>query len=231
MKAKSIFVYFLVALLSLAASAVRAAVTIPLEVDDTGFVDSAGRRCNVQAPFRRIISLYGAHTENLYAMGAGDQVIGVGSNDDWPPEATSKPVHSYHDDLEKFLAVQPDLVLVRPMIDRGYGQLIRQLEDHGVLVVSLQPSSLEQMFVYWRILGLLAKRQAAAHHMIMNFKETMVRIRHLTAAIQAKKRVYFEAIHDRMRTFYPHLFSNDGEASGCPPTRKSLEVVSNPPLP
>ena len=160
---------------------------IALTVNDTLFSDSSGRRIVVHTPFRRIISLYGAHTENLYAMGAGDQVIGVGSNDEWPPEVRSKPVHSYHDDLEKFLAVQPDLILLRPMIDRGYGQLIRQLEGHGVRVVSLQPSSMDQMFVYWQILGLLTGRQEAARGMTAHFKETMNRTRRLTAAIPEKK--------------------------------------------
>jgi iron complex transport system substrate-binding protein len=203
MAGKFIFTYLLIVLLSMAGTAARAAASIALTVNDTLFSDSSGRRIVVHTPFRRIISLYGAHTENLYAMGAGDQVIGVGSNDEWPPEVRSKPVHSYHDDLEKFLAVQPDLILLRPMIDRGYGQLIRQLEDHGVRVVSLQPSSLDQMFVYWQILGLLTGRQEAARGMTAHFKETMNRTRRLTAAIPEKKRVYFEAIHDCMRTFAP----------------------------
>ena len=75
-------------------------------------VDQSGRRITVEKPFDRIISLYGAHTENLFAMGAGEQIIGVSPHEDYPAEALRKPVFSYHDDPEKFLAGRPDLVLV-----------------------------------------------------------------------------------------------------------------------
>lgn len=174
-----------------------------LVLDDQGIVDSAGRRIVTKAPFERIISLYGAHTENLFALGARQQVIGVTRHDDYPPEVKTKPVHSYHDDLEKFLMARPDLVLIRPMIDRGYGQLIRRLEDSGITVISLQPASLDQMFIYWRILGRITGRPAAAAQMVRHFRTTSHAVRRLTASIPEKKRVYFEAIHDRMRTFAP----------------------------
>lgn len=166
-------------------------------------IDSAGRRIETAKPFQRIISLYGAHTENLFAMNAQERLIGVTRNEDWPPEASAKPVFSYHDDLEKFLVARPDLVLIRPMIDRGYARLIKQLEQHGIVVVSLQPGTINEMYVYWRILGTLAGCKAEAERMIEVFKETIGCMAQRTAALPVKKRVYFEAIHDRMRTFSP----------------------------
>ncbi len=170
---------------------------------DHGITDSHGRQVKVPAPFRRIISLYGAHTENLYTLGAAERLIGVGRNEDWPPDAAECPVYSYRDGLEKFLAAKPDLVLIRPMIDRGYSRLVQRLEAHGITVVSLQPGSLEQMFVYWTILGKLSGRPSEARQMIARFKQTTDRFQRRTAFIESKKRVYFEAIHDRMRTFAP----------------------------
>lgn len=179
------------------------ATAADLTVESGAVIDAAGRRVPTDRPFRRIISLYGAHTENLFTLGARAQVVGVTRNDDWPAEAQAKPVFSYHDGLEKFLAARPDLVLIRPMIDRGYARLMRSLEAHGITVASLQPTTLEQMYVYWEILGRLTGRQAAAAQMTARFKRTTARIASLTAAIPDKKRVYFEAIHDRMRTFAP----------------------------
>ena len=125
-------------------------------------VDQSGRRIRVEKPFARIISLYGAHTENLFALGCGDQIIGVSPNEDYPTEALRKPVFSYHDDPEKFLAGRPDLVLVRPMIDRGYPAFAQRMQKSGIAVVSLQPGTVAEMFVYWEILGLLTGRQAGA---------------------------------------------------------------------
>jgi iron complex transport system substrate-binding protein len=39
----------------------------------------------------RIVSLLSSATEILFAVGAGDQVIGIGHECDWPPEATFRP--------------------------------------------------------------------------------------------------------------------------------------------
>jgi len=66
-------------------------------LDDRTVQDQGGRTLGVQKPFERIISLYGAHTENLYSLGAGHRVVGVSRNETFPPEAMEKPVFSYHD--------------------------------------------------------------------------------------------------------------------------------------
>jgi len=40
----------------------------------------------------RICSLVPAATEVLFALGLGDQVVGVTHECDWPPEAAAKPI-------------------------------------------------------------------------------------------------------------------------------------------
>jgi len=166
-------------------------------------VDQSGRRVSVDKPFTRIISLYGAHTENLLALGCAELLIGVSPHEDFPPEAASLPAFSYHDDPEKFLAARPDLVLVRPMIDRGYPQFVQRLEKSGIRVVSLQPGTVDGMYVYWEILGLLTGRGPQAAGMVARFKQAVADLKALTAAVNPRKGVYFEAIHDKMKTFSP----------------------------
>jgi iron complex transport system substrate-binding protein len=166
-------------------------------------VDQSGRRIMVEKPFARIISLYGAHTENLFALGCREQILGVSPHEDYPAEAAQKPVFSYHDDPEKILAGRPDLVLVRPMIDRGYPAFVQRLAKSGIAVVSLQPGTVEEMLVYWEILGLLTGREAQAAAMAQRFTAAAADLRSLTTGIQPKKRVYFEAIHGKMKTFSP----------------------------
>ncbi|MCP4693704.1 MAG: ABC transporter substrate-binding protein, partial [Desulfobacterales bacterium] len=135
------------------------------------------------------------------------EIIGVSKNEAHPPAALRKPVFSYHDDAERFLAARPDLVLVRPMIDRGYPQLTARLEKSGIAVVSLQPGAVGEMFIYWKILGILTGKQARAAEMTTRFRGAVSAFNQLSATLeernQARKRVYFEAIHDRMKTFVP----------------------------
>ena len=161
--------------------------------------DAGGRSIKVDAPFTRIISLYGAHTRNLKTLGLDDEIIGICPMDEW----RGKPKFSYHDGLEKFLGARPDLVLIRPMIDRGYAALVRGMENAGIVVVSLQPGSVDQMFDYWLALGALTGKGDHARQMVTLFKDEIAGITAVTRAIPDKKQVYFEAIHSRMKTFTP----------------------------
>ena len=170
-------------------------------------IDKHGRRIVVTQPFKRIISLYGAHTENLFSLGLDDEIIGVSRHESYPAAALSKTVFSYHEDAEKFLAARPDLVLIRPMIDRGYAQLIAHLERNRITVASLQPVSVEEMFRYWLALGQLTGRTEHAKKMVDHFKKAAAAYRNLTVDIIPKKSVYFEAMHKKMRTFTPNAMA------------------------
>lgn len=172
-------------------------------LEDGRIRDQGGRTLAVRQPFRRIISLYGAHTENLFSLGAGGQVVGVSRNESFPPEALAKPVFSYHDDPEKLIASNPDLVLVRPMIDRGYPRWTAALERSGITVVSLQPTTPEALFAYWKILGVLTGRMQRARDMIAHFRNTTTALAALGRSVEEPKTVYFEAIHSKMKTFAP----------------------------
>ena len=173
-----------------------------IEGDNT-VVDQGGRSLTVHQPFKRIVSLYGGHTENLFSLGLDSEIIGVSRHETYPPRALEKQTFSYREDPERFLAVRPDLVLIRPMIDRGYPQFVSMLENNGVAVISLQPGSVEEMYTYWNILGLLAGKQQQAGDMIAQFKAAAAEFRALTTGRVVKKRVYFEAIHSKMKTFTP----------------------------
>jgi iron complex transport system substrate-binding protein len=167
-------------------------------------VDQGGRRLTIEKPFERIISLYAAHTENLLYLGLFDKIIGVSRHDTYPPEALEIPQFSYHDDPEKFLAARPDLVIIRPMIDRGYPQFVSMLEKNGITIISLQPGTVEDMYTYWTILGILGGTQLRAATMISQFKAAVLEFRMLTDGHNSRKKVYFEAIHNKMKTFAPN---------------------------
>jgi iron complex transport system substrate-binding protein len=55
-------------------------------------------------PYDRIISLYGAHTENLLALGAASGWLASTASPPICPGAEAKEIFSYHDDPERFLA-------------------------------------------------------------------------------------------------------------------------------
>ena len=168
--------------------------------------DDSGQTIVFERPFTRIISLYGAHTENLFALGLDKEIIGVTRHEVYPPEALAKPAFHYRDGPEKFIAARPGLILIRPMIFRGYNQLVTRLTQAGIAVVSLQPTSVKGIFDYWRKLGALTGRTEQAEKMVSEFKKGVAALKALTADIPLAKRkkVFFESIHSKMKTFAPH---------------------------
>ena len=65
-------------------------------------------------PPRRIVSLIPAVTEMIFAMGAGDRVVGVSAYDRYPPQVDRLPrVGGLIDpNIERIFSLKPDLVIV-----------------------------------------------------------------------------------------------------------------------
>lgn len=109
---------------------------------------------------QRIISLIPAVTEILFAVGAGPQVVAVSSFDRYPPEVASlaKVGALLDPDLEKILALEPDLVVV-------YGtqtDLRRQLERAGVSVYVYSHAGLRDVTTTIRQVGARVGLEAKA---------------------------------------------------------------------
>ncbi|QJB58215.1 ABC transporter substrate-binding protein [Pseudodesulfovibrio sp. zrk46] len=167
--------------------------------------DDVGTTFFFEKPYTRIISLYAAHTENLFNLGLDTEIIGVSKTEDYPYQALNKPRFSTHDGVEKFLAAKPDLVLIRPMQFRGYPGLWNALKKHGIRVLALQPNTIDEMYKYWRKLGRLTGRELQAERMIGEFKEGIETALQRIDTIPMNERpwVFFESIHKKFATFSP----------------------------
>lgn len=106
---------------------------------------------HAQARPARIISVIPAVTEMLFALGAGDRVVGVGSFDRYPPGVEKLPrVGALLDpDLERILSLKPDLVAV-------YGSQVdlrRQLERANIPVFDYRHAGLADVTTTIQALG------------------------------------------------------------------------------
>lgn len=155
---------------------------------------------------RRIISLYAAHTEVLLSLGAKANLVGVSEpeiraeTDDWRPR-----LFSPRDDVEKFLAARPDLVLVRPMHLSSGRQLMAALKRAGIQVLARQVLASGDLYAYWRELGALVGREAEAEALVADFDRRIAVYRAASARRPeaAKPGVFLEAIHGQIKTFTP----------------------------
>src|SRR3989442_7522219 len=78
--------------------------------------DDAGRQVTLAAPARRIVSLLPSFTEILFAIGAGDRLVGRTTWCDYPPEALAVPSvgDGMPPSVEAVAARRPDLLVLYP---------------------------------------------------------------------------------------------------------------------
>ena len=91
----------------------------------------------------RIVSLTPALTEILFAVGAGDRVVGVTEYCDFPPEARTRPkVGGYvNPSVEAVVALKPDLIVVSP--GPGNRDAALAMQRQGLRVEVVPAESLE----------------------------------------------------------------------------------------
>ncbi len=97
--------------------------SISIELDDEGAVvsmtitDDYNRTITLSGIPQRIVSIAPTTTEILFAVGAGDQVVGVDDYSDYPAEALTKTsVGSFQLSIETILSLEPDLIVCGDLV-------------------------------------------------------------------------------------------------------------------
>ncbi len=124
--------------------------------------DDAGRSVSLKQPAQRIISLAPHLTELLFAAGAGGRVVGTVEFSDYPPAAQSiaRVGDSAQLDLERIVALKPDLVLVWQ--DGNAQRQLETLLQLGIPAYYNEPRRLPDIARAIEQLGMLAGTEAAA---------------------------------------------------------------------
>lgn len=100
---------------------------------------------------RRIVSTSPSITETLFALGAGDKVVGVSQFSNYPAAAQRLPrVGSYvRPDVEAIARLAPDLVI----LERGSSELTSRLNALHISFLDVPDRSLEDIFTEIRLIG------------------------------------------------------------------------------
>lgn len=115
----------------------------------------------------RIVSLSPTHTEILYAIGAGDQVVAVDSMSNFPAEAAITDLSAYEPNVEAISEFDPDLVV----IGDDFTGLADQLSAIGVESwVNSAPVSLDEAYAQIVDLGSAVGRSEAASELANSMK-------------------------------------------------------------
>ncbi len=165
----AVIVALLITALIAVAVPAEAASQYPMTV-----TDSFGRNITLDHAPQRIVSLSSADTEILFALGAGNRIVGNTMYDDYPPEAVNiTHVGGFSDQLsalnkESIVNLTPDLIIAEDTISE---KAVNQLTEMGYPVLMTVNHNISMIEKNIRLLGRVTDTENNATA-IMNDMET-----------------------------------------------------------
>lgn len=152
--------------------------------------DMTGREITLDEPATRVVALSAADCEVLYAVGAGDTLVGRGEYCDYPAEVLEVPsVQSGYDtNIEQIIALEPQVLLMSTMAQTE--EQIAQLEEAGIKVVVSDAQDIEGVYTAVEMIGKLMGKEKEAEQVIISMQTAFADLSNSTAG--RGKTVYFE---------------------------------------
>ncbi len=177
-------------------------------------VDSTGARLTLGQPAQRIVSLTPHLTELLFAVGAGEQLVGTVDYSDYPAAALKVPrVGAYNSiSFEAIVNLSPDLVLAW---QSGNGDAtIARLRALGLPVYVDEPNSLAAIGVSLGKLGQLAGTGREAERAMGAYQQKLLELRRVYGR-QRSLSVFYQIWNDPLLSINgDHLISKVIELCG-----------------
>jgi iron complex transport system substrate-binding protein len=157
---------------------------------------------------RRVVSLAPSLTEIVFALGAGERVVGVTRFDDYPPAVLALPrVGGFTDpSLEAILGLQPDLVLCVP--NAGNRPAMEAVVRLGVPVLVLPAERFEDVFQAVDALGRELEVKPAAEALIARLRARVAEVE-VRVAGRARPRVLLVYGHKPLVAAGPGTFADE----------------------
>jgi iron complex transport system substrate-binding protein len=149
-------------------------------------VDDAGRHVELSAKVDRVVSLAPNLTEIIFAIGAGQSLVGNTTYCDFPVEAKSveKVGDTLHPSIERVLALHPQVVLVSTASQLEV--FTEQLKNHNIAVFVTDPHDLEGVFRSITKIGEIVGKTNEASALVAKLRE---RSSAVEAAVKSRPRI------------------------------------------
>jgi len=144
-----------------AASAAAEPASFPITID------SAAGAIDIPARPERVVSLSPTATEMLFAIGAGEQVVAVDDQSDYPPEVPTTELSGFEPNVEAIVSYEPDLIVMDvapPALQRSFEKLEIPLLQQPA------PSDLSGTYVQIEELGRATGHAAEAEDLVTDMR-------------------------------------------------------------
>lgn len=155
--------------------------------------DGLGRSVLMNEAAQRVLSLAPSNTEILFAVGAGDQVVGRDQYSDYPEAAKDvTDIGSAFESLntELIVSLKPDLIIAAEI---NTPEQVKALEDLGLTVYYLSnPTTLEEMYTNLETVAQLTGHEADAATLIESLKARVVAVDEKIMPLSSRISVFYE---------------------------------------
>jgi len=170
--------------------------------------DEAGRRLRLPEKIDRIVSLAPNLTEIVYAVGAGEQLVGDTEYCDYPAAAKSvaKIGDTMHPSVERIIALKPQIVLVSTASQLE--AFTKQLDQQNITVYVTNPQSLEDVFRSIQTLGDLFGHHDWTTTMVAQLRTRAAAVEVATKTVKPVK-VFYQVSDEPLYTIGRDAFLTD----------------------
>lgn len=169
-------------------TATAAAAAFPLTL-----TDDEGTDVIIEAPPARVVSLSPAITETLFALGAGDRLVGGTDFDDYPVEAAELPDVATFTGvvMEQVVSLEPDLVIAAgnnftPAAD------IDRMRELGMTVFVVYAESVDEVLADIELIGAAIDADEQAAEIVNRMEVRIAAVEEAVAAIGERPRVFYQ---------------------------------------
>jgi iron complex transport system substrate-binding protein len=170
--------------------------------------DEAGRHVTVPTRVDRIVSLAPNLTEIVYAVGAGDRLVGDTEYCDYPAAAkrVTKIGDTMHPSIERIIGLKPQIVLVSTASQLE--AFTRQLDEQKIAVYVTNPRSLDEVFHSIETLGDLFGQHDQAAKVVAALRSRSAAVEAALKAVQPVK-VFYQVSGEPLYTIGREAYLTD----------------------
>lgn len=141
-------------------------------------IDGSGQEITIEERPQSIVSLQASYTEISFALGLGEQIVGVSDYCNYPEEALEKEkVGARNMDVEKILEMMPDLVLVTDYHYKNHAVILDQLKEIGINVIVINSAaSFEHTYTTIQLIGGVTGTITQADEMVQDMQQRLAQL-------------------------------------------------------
>lgn len=173
--------------------------------------DGLGEEVTIEEEPEAIVSLMPSNTELAFALGLGDDIVGVSDHDNYPEEALEKEkIGGLELNVEAILAMEPDLVLAHPSNNPDG---VEQLKESDLTVLTMNDATnFDEVYDSIEMIAAATGTEAEGEEIITSMQEDLAALEEKASEISEEdmKSVFIE-ISPEPEIYTPgnHTFENE----------------------